>query len=238
MVRKYNPFLRGYRNLRAIRTLLITYEDDSPPVWRPLHSSQTSLPDEQVARFPCIWNEDFALITEGQDVRGELQAQCSTEGVVRSVVYALEGEDIDGRPVLVADTYSKASAQEAIHRLNFETGFYSRCWEISGAHITEQAHQYLADLADQTTPQGLQFVAFRMPDSSAIGVKLIATPWTDENLEAVLGITAQQLRREHRSKGMPYDLANVLELAGQADVRILIVDADAPVLLGLPLAKF
>ena len=33
------------------------------------------------------------------------------------------------------------------------------------------------------------------------------------------------------------DLANILELAGQADVRILILDADAPVLLGLPLAE-
>ena len=36
---------------------------------------------------------------------------------------------------------------------------------------------------------------------------------------------------------MPDDLANILELAGQADVRILILDADAPVLLGLPLAE-
>ena len=30
---------------------------------------------------------------------------------------------------------------------------------------------------------------------------------------------------------------NILELAGQADVRILILDADAPALLGLPLAE-
>ena len=51
------------------------------------------------------------------------------------------------------------------------------------------------------------------------------------------GITAEQLRQEHRNKGMPDDLANILELAGQADVRILILDADAPVLLGLPLAE-
>jgi hypothetical protein len=36
---------------------------------------------------------------------------------------------------------------------------------------------------------------------------------------------------------MPDDLANILELAGQADVRILILDADAPVLPGLPLAE-
>ena len=42
--------------------------------------------------------------------------------------------------------------------------------------------------------------------------------------------------QEHRSKGMPDELAQILELAGQADVRILILDADAPVLPGLSLA--
>ena len=73
--------------------------------------------------------------------------------------------------------------------------------------------------------------------SPAIGVKLISTPWTDQNLEHAEGITAEQLRQEHRNKGMPDDLANILELAGQADVRILILDADAPALLGLPLAE-
>lgn len=202
MTRKYNPFLRGYRHLRAVRTLLITYEDDSPPVWRPLHSSQTGLSDDQVARFPCIWNEDFALITEGQDVPGELEAQCPADGIVRSVVHAITGEDIDGQRVLVADTHSEAAARQVIHRLNFETGFYSRCWEISSAHITEKAYRYLADLADRATPQGLLFVAFRMPGSPAIGMKLIATPWTDENLGAVLGITAKQLQQEHRSQCM------------------------------------
>ncbi|MBN0105832.1 ABC transporter substrate-binding protein, partial [Pseudomonas aeruginosa] len=81
------------------------------------------------------------------------------------------------------------------------------------------------------------FIAFRVPYSPAIGVKLISTPWTDKNLEHAEGITAEQLQQEHRSKVMPADLANILELAGQANVRILILDADAPVLLGLPLAE-
>ena len=44
-----NPFLRGYQNLRIDRSLCITYEDDCPPVWRPLHPSQVHLPDEQIA---------------------------------------------------------------------------------------------------------------------------------------------------------------------------------------------
>jgi len=231
-----NPFIRGYRNLRIIRTLLITCEDDEPPVWRMLHPSQAYLPDDQVEKFPCLVGTDFALITEGQDVPQELKAQCLADGIVRSVVYAVEGEDFDGQPMHVGDTYSQEAAREVVRRLSFETGVYSRCWEISSAHISEETGQYLASLADLATPEAFLFIAFRVPYSPAIGVKLISTPWTDQHLQDVEGITAEQLRREYRSKGMPDDLAQILELAGQADLRILILDADAPVLPGLPLA--
>jgi hypothetical protein len=42
----------------------------------------------------------------------------------------------------------------------------------------------------------LLFEAFRIPYSPAIGVKLIATPWTDEHLGQVEGINADiHLRR-------------------------------------------
>src|SRR3989344_326246 len=133
-----NPFIRGYRNLRIIRTLLITYEDDEPPVWRMLHASQAHLPDDQVAQFPCVVGKDFALITEGQEVPPDLEALCTADGIVRSVVYVIEGEDFDGQRMLVGDTYSEEAAREAIQRLSFATGVYSRCWEISSAHITQE----------------------------------------------------------------------------------------------------
>jgi hypothetical protein len=89
-------------------------------------------------------------------------------------------------------------------------------------------------LAERDVPAGLQFIAFRIPCCPAIGVKLIATPWTDEHLLEVDGITAGQLRDECREKGVPGDLVQVLELAAQADVRLLIFDGDATVLEGLP----
>lgn len=108
------------------------------------------------------------------------------------------------------------------------------CWEISTAHITEEASRYLAELADIATPTAFQFIAFRIPYSPAIGIKLIATPWTDENLLHVEGITAAQLRQEHLEKGMPEALPNTIHLAALADIRILIFDADAPVLDDLP----
>jgi len=99
-----NPFSRGYQNPRVVRTLLITYEDDCSPVWRPLHASQAHLPDGQVALFPCLIGKDFALITEGQEVPEELENQCQTEGIVRTVAYAIGADDFDGQPVHIGDT--------------------------------------------------------------------------------------------------------------------------------------
>ena len=229
-----NPFIRGYQNLHVVRTLCITYEDDSPPVWRQLHPSQAHLLDDQIAQFPCILCNDFALITEGQEVGDDLEAQCQTEGIVRSVVYAVLGGDVR-QPIHIGDTYTAEDAREVVRHLTFETGVYSRCWEISTAHITEEAGCYLTELADIATPIGFLFVAFRIPYSPAIGIKVIATPWTDANLQYVEGITAEQLRREHQDKGMPESLLEGLHLAALADVRVLIFDADAPVLDGLPL---
>lgn len=229
-----NPFLRGYQNLRIERSLCITYEDDCPPAWRPLHPSQAHLTDDQVARFPCVFSNDFALITEGHYIPDDLEAQCQIDGVVRTVGYAIYGDDI-GQPVHVGDTYSEEAALEVVRRLSFATGFYSRCWEISSAHLTPEAGRFLAELADIATPSGFLFVAFRIPYSPAVGVKLIATPWTDANLQYVEGIDTEGLRREHRDKDMPESLLEVLHLAALADVRMLIFDADANVLDGLPL---
>ncbi|HCF5635785.1 TPA: ABC transporter substrate-binding protein [Pseudomonas aeruginosa] len=238
------PFVRGYWNLRVVRTLCICYGDGSPHVWRSIHTSQAHLSDNDLISSPCIVTSDFALIKSGTDaISDELIAECDAvegingEGVVGAVVYAIHGDDLDGRPVHVGDTYSAEAARDVVQRLSFETGYYSRCWEVSSAHICQETGQYLANLADLATPEAFLFIAFRVPYSPAIGVKLISTPWTDKNLEYAEGISAEQLRQEHRDKGMPDDLANILELAGQADVRILILDADAPALLGLPLAE-
>ncbi|WP_175687316.1 ABC transporter substrate-binding protein [Burkholderia multivorans] len=228
-----NPFVRGYDGLTVQRLLAISYDDDCPLTYLPLHASQAGLPDRQVERHPCIFSDNFALITEGQDVSADLDEQCRNHGTVRAVVYAVMANDA-GQRLHVGDTYSEEAGREVLRRLRFETGLYSRCWEISSAHITEQAGRYLGELADIATPTAFLFIAFRIPYSPAIGVKLIATPWKDANLQQIEGITAAQLRQEHQNRGMPADLADVLHLAGEADVRILIFDADASELEGLP----
>ncbi|KXU38353.1 hypothetical protein AXE65_01965 [Ventosimonas gracilis] len=149
-------------------------------------------------------------------------------------VYAIYGDDVDGRAVHIGDADSEQAAQAVAQRLGFSTGIYSRCWEISSAHLCESSNHYLMQLADIATPERFLLIAFRIPYSPAIGVKLMATPWTDANLLHVDGITADDLRQIHRDKGMPDDLTQVLFLASEADVRILIFDADAPLLPGLP----
>ena len=94
--------------------------------------------------------------------------------------------------------------------------------------------QYLEDLADTSTLTGLLFEAFRIPDSDAVGVKLIATPWTDANLEIVDGRNAQALHSDQTDACVPTPLLNVLHLAAMADVRILVFDPNAAILDGLP----
>lgn len=229
-----NPFLRGYQNLHICRELLITGEDGQPSVWRPLHPIQAHLTDTQVTRRPCIFSDEFALITEGQLIAHDLEAQCRTTGVVQTVTYAIHGDDA-GRPVHVCDTASEEAAREIIRRLSFETGHYSRSWEISAAHVHEEAIDYLLEMSKGERPSGLLFVAFRIPGCLAIGVKLIATPWTTANLLLFEGVTAEQLRQEHENRGVPPSLVNILHQAADADVRFLVLDADAPALDGLPL---
>lgn len=234
MIHATNPFIRGYRGLSIQRLLAIRYEDDCPLTYLPLHSSQAHLADDQLHRFPCVFCDDFALVTEGQNISSELDDHCTSMGVVQTVVYAITADEC-GTPLHVGDTYSHEAALEVVRRLTFDTGHYSRCWEISTGHLPSQALAYLEHLADATTPTGLLFEAFRIPSSDAVGVKLIATPWTDVNLEFIDGRDAKTLHKAQKDACVSLPLIAVMQLAALADVRILIFDPNAATLDGLPL---
>lgn len=229
-----NPFVRGYKGLSIQRLLAINYDDDCPLTYQPLHASQAALRDDQLAHHLCVFCDGFALITEGQEISSDLDAVCENDGIVRAVIYAVLAIDNDGGPLHIGDLYTQEAAQAVIRRLTFETGFYSRCWEISTDHLTADALHYLGVLADAEAPTELLFEAFRVPHSHSVGIKFIATPWTDENLMAVDGQTAEQLQDEHRDAGVPDSLAQVLQWAGLADTRFLLFDPSAPLLEGLP----
>lgn len=234
MKHSINPFTRGYHGFDIQRVAVIGYDDRCPMTYLPLHGSQSHVPDEQLMHRRCIFSDDFVLVTEGQQVTTELDALCSGTGMILAVLYSIHGDD-SGVSRHIGDTQTQEAAREVVHRLSFETGHYSRCWEISSAHVTEDAIRYLKDMADTQTPTGLLFVTLHIPCSPAVGVKLIATPWTSANLLQVEGITAEQLRQEHLDQGVSPSLVEVLHQAAAADVRILILDADAATLDGLRL---
>src|SRR3546814_1867627 len=66
------------------------------------------------------WSSDVCSSDLDQDVSDELEAQCQGEGIVRTVVYAIDADDIDGQHEHVGDTYSEAAAREVVRRLKFE----------------------------------------------------------------------------------------------------------------------
>ena len=229
-----NPFVRGYDKLSIERVLLITYANDCPTCFRSVHDSQAHLPDDALELFSCLFCDDFAIISGDQLIPDELDERCPSTGLVRQVIYAVTGEMLNERHH-VGDLYSLEEAQAMIHRLKFETGHYSRAWEISTAHLTDEALRYLERRASNfnSGPTGLLFEPFAMTDCNSLGCMLIGTPWTDENLMKIKGRPYASLRQEQFDAGAPEGLVNVLYLAALADVRLLIFDPDAAVLDGL-----
>lgn len=229
-----NPFARGYDNLHIARLLLITYENDCPPCFRAVHDTQAHLPDEELQLFPCLFNDDFALISEGQSIPDELEERCPSTGLVRQVIYTVMGEMFNEWQH-VGDLYSLEEAQAMVHSLSFETGHYSRAWEISTAHLPGEAMLYLEARVSHSAPwqTGLLFELFNLPDCCGIGCKLIGTPWTDDNLLKIEVHPYSSLRQEQLDASTPEALVDVLYLAALADVRFLIFDPDAAVLDGL-----
>ena len=110
-----NPFIRGYQNLAIQRLLAIRYEEDCPLTYLPLHSSQAHLADDQVHRFPCVFCDDFALVTEGQDVSSELDDHCICMSVIPTATrqrWKLSGDS----PSIPATTAVAGKSVQAICR--------------------------------------------------------------------------------------------------------------------------
>ncbi len=229
-IHPFNPFARGFNDLRIQRLLAILYDAHAPLCYLPPHPSQQHLSDLQLERKPCLFNDTDALIVNANDTWARHAEDHPDPGIVIQVIYAMVAHD-KTPPILVGDLYCEALAQKRIRQLAFETGHYSRCWEISSAHLPDAVYEALVQAS---LPTGLLLEAFELPDSHAIGLKLTATPWIDSHLSRIEGGTAEQLCQQQLQAGLPVELVKVLHLAAQADVRILIFDPDAACLEGLP----
>ena len=112
MTQNPNPFVRGYWNLRVVRTLCICYGDGSPHVWRSIHTSQAHLSDNDLISSPCIVTSDFALIKSGTDaISDELIAECDAvegingEGVVGETPWLRPGDGFEYVSGVVLNTH-------------------------------------------------------------------------------------------------------------------------------------
>ncbi len=228
-----NPFARGFQSMATRRLMAISTDPGTPLLYRPLHPSQAHVPDEQLNQWPVSYGDEFALKPEESYEPPMLLESCPYIGWVQTVVHALTTE-VDGKTIPVCGALSNEAAQGLIQRMRFDNGIFSRCWEISTAHVCQESLIYLHDLMRSARPNTKLFDVFGLPTGNLIGIKLLDTPWSDSNLQSLEGKTALELRVEHERSGMPSMLLNVLHLAGEADVRFLFLDPDGFMLDGLP----
>ena len=93
-----NPFHRGFRDLSYERVVQINYAYNCPPCYRPLHLAQTQLPSEAINFQPCLFDDNCAVITDGQSVPRFGRMRCPADGLVSSVIYQIIGHHL-GHPM-------------------------------------------------------------------------------------------------------------------------------------------
>jgi hypothetical protein len=228
-----NPFLRGFQNLRYERVLQISYADDCPPCYRTLHPAQNELPDEAISLQPCLFDDDIAVVTDGECVPEFVRMRCPADGLVNTVLYQIMGNQL-GRSMHVGDLGDVEAAQNLIEQLSFATGHYSRSWEISSAHLPADEFEYLQVRAWCNSPAGF-FECFELNSNHAVGCKLYSTPWATEAEARGSTCSADEVSARMLADRVPPVLLKLLLLAGQADIRLLIFDPDAAPLSELPL---
>jgi hypothetical protein len=226
-----NPFVRGYWGLHVQRVLEIHSGAGASARW-PLHPSQKPLSDDEIVSSFCVSIDGFAWVAGGRETFPDKPARDCLQGVVHAVRHAIHARDGD-RIVSLGEVSSQEEASEIVRRLRFETGFYSRSWEISSDHLNLASFRYLRNMASSDETHGPLFHVFSL-SSGSLGVKLIGTPWNDVRLLENDNSSVRKLRQAQLKFGVPQALVEVLHLAGEADVRFLIFDRGAARLPGLP----
>lgn len=228
-----NPFLRGVQNLSYERVVQINYADDCPPCYRALHPAQNQLPNEAINLQPCLFDDDYAVITDSERVPPLVRMRCPVDGLVRTVLYQVIDSHL-GRLLQLGDLPSEEAARDLVEQLSFATGHYSRSWEISSAHLPAEAFEYLQVRAWCNSPASF-FECFELNSSHAVGCKLYSTPWVVGMGTGSSSCSINEVSARLRDDHVPPALLQLLLLAGQADTRFLIFDPDAAALPELPL---
>lgn len=222
-----NPFFHGVTKPTINRLLMIRPNGDAPVVYRQISKRQQSLADHEIVGSACHIYADYAEVIGARIAHASDDSDFS--GEVVQVLYSVEG--YCGTQIIHLGDYSTADqARQAIDKVA-STCETPLCWEISIGHVCEDAAQWLMKKAGALPDDSLYVDMARMGDVFVI--KIIAAPWDDKSLAAD-GTTAAELKQEQKAAGLPDSLVELLHLASQAKVRILILDQDAAILKGLP----
>jgi len=116
---------------------------------------------------------------------------------------------------------------------DFGFGFYKRhcqlAVEINLKHLPPDANEYLKGTGKSG---GVLFDRVTVANTRSVAFRLRGTPWTDESLKWLIGFDKAELRKRFLADEMPTTLATLLMRAGEAGVRYLVFDTNAPVLEG------
>lgn len=241
-----NPFCKGYTNF-SIELMVGICDEDINEFYRlPIHELHKDIDSSEIIGESALYCDDYVLLDKDDNPK-KLVAKCNL-GFIVDYAYRIRANHQSNLAhyVYLGNHDSKEQAHSFIENITFNTGAYSRCYEISNVHLSVETLEALQQklMVDLMLPQAddenlFQIFSFHYPYGNVgqfcIGVKLIATPWNDKHLLQEINMTAQELYNQQVDAEIPMDFLNLIQLAGEADVRVLIFDPSAPKLEGLPI---
>lgn len=239
----FNPFEKGYQGFK-IERLASIYIEDLP--WKyhhmPIHPSQASFKDYEFEGQKAIFSDHYVFLDTAL-VSEELRAECKYRGHFIKVVYRITATYCIGETIL-GEALSIDQARSIVDALTFTTGTYSRAWEISQTHIQKDVLDSLKKRAQQLSKSFVEnpflmnlFILDNDDDEGDfdLGIRLNRTPWTDDHLLKVTEYDQEGLRDSlMHENDLSAEFIDLMLLAGQADVRILIFSEKGKVLETLP----
>lgn len=235
----HNPLARGFCDITVTRLVILADRDDSSIHYLPLHPSQQNRDSSELVGELGFYNDEYVVV-EDYELSYQVAEYCNKDCLISQAVYRVEGQHVNkpGIKLHLGDFASAEEAQQLIDNITFVNGKYGQCWEINSCHITRIDNSFLAgacSLKQDFTGHLFELFEFPVNQRPCIGIKLIATPWTDLQLSTELQITYRDLYNRHKSLGLSDSFIELLHLAGKAGARILIIDPEAARIDGLPI---
>ncbi len=140
---------------------LVTYDEHFEPCYPQIAAEQQDVADDELIGHHSIFNETHALAVEPETVTDDQHTLYPGNGQVRAVVYAVRANE-NGKELHLGDTETLARAQGLLKRIQFETGFYSRAFEITSSHLPDDEWDELQDLVQHADTQRLMFECFTL----------------------------------------------------------------------------